>query len=87
MAKKLYVGNMSYDTTEEKLREVFGEFGTVTEVMIIPDRETGKPKGFCFVTIEEDDGAQKAIDAFSDGEKEIDGRALKVNEARPREER
>ena len=79
---KLYVGNMSYSTTEDSLRDTFGEFGEVEEVAIITDRDTGRPRGFGFVTMPNDDEAKAAIQAL-DG-KELDGRTLKVNEARPR---
>jgi RNA recognition motif-containing protein len=79
--KKIYVGNLSYNATEDELREVFGQHGTVTSVSLVNDRETGRPRGFAFV--EMSDGAEKAIAAL-DG-KEVGGRTLKVNEARPRE--
>lgn len=79
---KLYVGNMSYSTTEDSLRAAFGEFGAVEEVAIITDRDTGRPRGFGFVTMANDEEAKAAIQAL-DG-KELDGRTLKVNEARPR---
>ncbi len=79
---KIYVGNLAYRTTEEKLREEFGKFGTVTSVDIITDRETGRSKGFGFVEMPDNAEAQKAIEAFDN--KELDDRPLRVNEARPR---
>ncbi len=84
LTKKVYVGNLSFNTTEDDVRELFGEYGNVESVAWITDRETGRFRGFCFVEIE-DAAAAKAI-AGLDG-KDIDGRNLKVNEARPREER
>lgn len=85
MENKLYVGNLSYNTTEDALRTMFGEAGTVTSVAMITDRETGSPKGFAFVEMSSQAEAQKAITMFN--EKTVDGRAIKVNVARPREER
>ena len=85
MELKLYVGNLSYNTTEDALRTMFAEAGTVTSVAMITDRETGSPKGFAFVEMSTQAEAQKAISMFN--EKTIDGRAIKVNIARPREER
>jgi RNA recognition motif-containing protein len=78
---KLYVGNLSYNTTEDELRELFGAHGSVTSVAIIMDRETGRSKGFGFVEFGSDEDGKAAIAAL-DG-KESGGRALKVNEARP----
>ena len=83
MAKNLYVGNMAFSTTEETLRQVFSEYGTVTKVQLIMDRETGRPRGFAFV--EMSDGADQAIAALNGAQ--LDGRALTVNEAKPREDR
>jgi RNA recognition motif-containing protein len=83
--KKLYVGNLSYDTTEDALRGMFEQHGEVASVAVITDRETGRSKGFGFVEMAEDSAAQAAMDAL-DGT-EVDGRNLKVNEARPREDR
>ncbi len=77
---KLYVGNISFDTSEEGLRNAFAEHGEVEEVSVITDRDTGRPRGFAFVTMREDAAARAAIDALNG--KEIDGRALNVNEAR-----
>jgi len=82
---KLYVGNMSYDTTEEQLRTMFGEAGTVGSVDIIKDRDTGRPKGFAFVMMSSQVEAEKAISLFNG--KSVNDRALTVNLARPREER
>jgi RNA recognition motif-containing protein len=81
--KKIYVGNLAFSTTEAELRELFGEHGSVSSVALITDRETGQPRGFGFVEME--NGADNAIRAL-DG-KEVGGRTLKVNEARPREDR
>ncbi len=81
MAKNLYVGNMSFSTTEDQLREVFSQYGTVTKVQLIMDRETGRPRGFAFV--EMSDGGDQAIAALNGTQ--LDGRALTVNEAKPRE--
>ena len=83
MAKNLYVGNMSFSTTEEQLREVFSQYGTVTRVQLIMDRETGRPRGFAFV--EMNDGADQAIAALNGAQ--LDGRTLTVNEAKPRGDR
>jgi RNA recognition motif-containing protein len=77
--KKLYVGNMSFQTTEDELRTLFSEFGEVSSVNIITDRETGRPRGFGFVEM---DGAEKAISALD--QKDFGGRNLTVNEAKPR---
>lgn len=84
MTKKVYVGNLSFNTTEDEVRELFGEYGNVESVAWITDRDTGRFRGFCFVEID-DAAAAKAISGL-DG-KEVDGRNLKVNEARPREDR
>src|SRR5689334_6926205 len=83
--KKLYVGNLPYETSQEQIRELFAQAGEVTEVNLITDRETGRPKGFGFVEMATEEAGQEAIKRFngySMGE-----RALTVNEARPREER
>ena len=79
---KLYVGNLSFDTTEDTLKSTFGEFGTVTDVFLPVHRDSGNPRGFAFVTLSERDAAEKAIAAW-DG-KELDGRTLKVNESKPK---
>lgn len=82
---KLYVGNLPYNTSEEDLKELFSAHGTVTSVSLISDRETGRSKGFGFVEFENDDEAKKAIDALHG--QDFGGRALVVNEARPKTER
>lgn len=81
MAKNLYVGNMSFSTTEDQLREAFSQHGTVTKVQVIMDRETGRPRGFAFVEMSE--GGDQAIQAMNGAQ--LDGRTLTVNEAKPRE--
>ena len=78
----LYVGNISFDTTEQRLRQVFEEFGTVTSARLITDRDTGRPRGFGFVEMSEQSEGLNAIDELND--KEVDGRRLVVNEARPK---
>jgi RNA recognition motif-containing protein len=83
--KNLFVGNMSFQTTESDLRALFEPFGQITRVHIATDRETGRARGFAFVEMANDDEAAKAI-AGLDG-KEVGGRNLKVNEARPKEAR
>ena len=85
MAKKLYVGNLSYGTTQDMLKDAFSQAGTVESATVIIDKMSGRSKGFGFVEMSVDDEAQKAIEMW-DG-KEIDGRTVKVNEARPMEER
>jgi RNA recognition motif-containing protein len=85
VAKKLYVGNLSYDTTDSDLQELFEEFGTVESAQVIMDRGSGRSKGFGFVEMSDDQEAQAAIDALNG--QEVNGRALTVNEARPREDR
>jgi len=82
---KLYVGNMSYDTTEDQLRTMFTEAGAVVTVDVIKDRDTGNPKGFAFITMASQADAAKAISMFNG--KEVGGRPLTVNTAKPREER
>ncbi len=84
METKLYVGNLSYDTTEAGLRTAFEQSGTVTEVAMIKDRDTGRMKGFAFVTMSTAEEAQKAIQGLN--EKTLDDRQIKVNIAKPREE-
>jgi len=81
MAKKLYVGNLSFNTNEESLKTAFAEAGTVETVTIIRDRETERSRGFGFVEMSSDEEATKAIEMWNG--KELDGRALTVNEARP----
>ncbi len=85
MSNKLFVGNLSFNTTENDLQAAFATHGTVTETNLMMDRETGRPRGFGFITMSSADEAQKAIAAMNG--KEIDGRALTVNVAKPREER
>lgn len=85
MEVKLYVGNMTYDTTEEQLRTLFSEAGSVVQVDVIKDRDTGTAKGFAFITMASQSDANKAISMFNG--KEVSGRPLTVNTARPREER
>ena len=85
MESKLYVGNLSYDTTEDSLRTQFAKAGTVVSVDIIKDRDTGRMKGFAFVTMNSDEEAQNAIKILN--EKMLDDRMIKVNIAKPREER
>ena len=85
MAKKLYVGGLSYDTTEKTLKETFSQAGTVESATVITDRMSGRSKGFGFVEMSSDEEAQKAIEMFNG--KELDGRNITVNEARPQESR
>lgn len=85
MAKKLYVGGLSYDTTENTLKDVFSQAGTVESATVIIDRISGRSKGFGFVEMSSDGEAQKAIEMFNG--KEIDGRSVTVDEARPQESR
>jgi cold-inducible RNA-binding protein len=85
MNNKLYVGNLSFNLTENSLNDAFAAHGTVTEVNLMVDRVTSRPRGFGFVTMSTDEEAQNAIAALNGTE--LDGRALTVNVARPREER
>ncbi len=85
MNTKLYVGNLSYSLTENDLEDMFSPHGPVSEVNLMLDRATGRPRGFAFVTMATPEAAQAAIQALNGTE--FDGRALTVNEARPREER
>jgi cold-inducible RNA-binding protein len=85
MSKKLYVGNLSFQTTSQDLTDLFSQAGTVESAQIIEDRETGRSKGFAFVEMSTNQEAASAIDQFNG--KEVSGRMLKVNEAKPREER
>jgi RNA recognition motif-containing protein len=80
VSKKIYVGNLPFSASDAEIRTMFGEFGTVESVSLITDRDTGRPRGFGFV--EMSSGADEAIRALNS--KDMDGRALKVNEARPR---
>jgi cold-inducible RNA-binding protein len=84
MGKKLYVGNLSYQVTNSSLEDLFSEHGAVRSAQVIMDRDTGSSKGFAFVEMADDQAAGNAIRALHD--KEVDGRRLVVNEARPREE-
>jgi len=85
MGKRLYVGNLSYDATEGSLNELFSQFGSVDSVKLITDRDTGRSKGFGFVEMGTEEAAQKAIAELN--ERELQGRRLTVNEARPQESR
>jgi RNA recognition motif-containing protein len=85
MSKKLYVGNLAFQTTSQDLQALFAQAGTVESAQIIEDRATGQSKGFAFVEMSTDEEAASAIDQFNG--KEVGGRMLKVNEARPRENR
>ncbi len=85
MPKKLYIGNMNYDTTEDRLRELFEVYGEVTSVNVVTDRNTGRARGFAFVEMATDEAATAAIAAL-DGQT-VDGRQLKVSEAQPRKSR
>jgi RNA recognition motif-containing protein len=80
---RIYVGNLAYGSTEDSLRAAFSQFGTVQEVFVVKDRETGRSKGFAFVTMSNDAEAQAAIEGTNGAM--VDGRPLRVNEARPRE--
>ena len=82
MAKKLFVGNLSWNTGDDGLFEAFTQFGEVTEAKVITDRDTGRSRGFGFVTFEDDDAGEKAISAMNGVE--LDGRELRVNEAQER---
>src|SRR5687768_6231625 len=81
LAKKLYVGNLTYETTESDLRDLFAEFGTVASVTLIKDRETGSSKGFAFVEMETQEGADQARQKLNNTM--LNNRALKIDEARP----
>lgn len=85
MAMRLYVGNLSYNMTSQGLEELFAEFGQVKSAQVVQDRDTGRSKGFGFVEMSDNGQAQAAMTGLNS--KEVDGRALTVNEARPREER
>ena len=85
MTKNLYVGNLSYDTTEDTLRTLFAEYGQIESANLITDRYTGRSRGFAFVEMSTDQEAQAAIQDLNG--KDVDGRALTVNEAKPREDR
>ncbi len=85
MSTRLFVGNLPFNTTKEQLQDLFEPHGTVVETEVIMDKFTGRSRGFAFVTMETKEGADAAIQAMH--HKELDGRPLTVNEARPREER
>jgi len=85
MNTKLFVGNLSFNTTENQLQDLFAAHGNVIEVDLIMDKFSGRPRGFGFVTMETKEAAEAAIQALNG--KQVDGRAMTVNEARPREER
>ncbi len=85
MSNKLFVGNLSFNTTENDLQDAFAAHGTVTETNLMMDRMTNRPRGFAFITMSSAEEAQKAIAAMNG--KDMDGRALTVNVAKPREER
>jgi RNA recognition motif-containing protein len=85
MSNKLFVGNLSFNTTENALQDAFAAFGTVTETNLMMDRMSGRPRGFGFVTMSTPEEAQKAIEGLNGAQ--LDGRALTVNIAKPREER
>ncbi|MEZ4387170.1 MAG: RNA-binding protein [Candidatus Krumholzibacteriia bacterium] len=83
--KKIYVGNLSFDSTDRDLSTMFAEFGDVASASVVMDRDTGRSRGFGFVEMSDDAAAMKAIQAVNG--KQVDGRELNVNEARPREPR
>ena len=83
--KRLYVGNLNFNTTEDGLRDAFGAFGSVSSVHLVTDRDTGQPRGFGFIEMDDANAAQGAIDGLNGTQ--LDGRTLTVNEARPRPER
>src|SRR5436189_6030327 len=85
MATKLYVGNLAFQTTSQELQELFAQAGTVESASVVEDRDTGRSRGFAFVEMSTKEEAAAAIDQFNG--KEVGGRALKVNEAKPRENR
>ena len=85
MTQNLFVGNLSYDTTEEKLRTLFDEFGQTESVRLISDRYTGRSRGFAFVEMSTEQAAEEAISGMNN--KQIDGREIKVEKAKPRLER
>ena len=84
LSKKVYVGNLSFDATEEQVSEMFAQYGKVDSIAMITDRDSGRFRGFCFIEME-DSAANAAIKGLNDTD--LDGRMLRVNEARPRENR
>lgn len=82
MGRKVYIGNMNYKTTEERLGEVFQEYGEVVSINIIKDKDTGRPRGFAFIEMSSDEEANKAISSLNGSD--LDGRQIKVNEAKER---
>ena len=84
MTKKLYVGNLPFQTTEQEIRAMIEEYGQIQSLAMINDRDSGRFRGFCFIEME-DSAANAVVNALNG--KDVDGRALKVNEAKPREER
>jgi RNA recognition motif-containing protein len=85
MSTKLYVGNLTFQTTSQELQQLFGQAGTVESASVVEDRDTGRSRGFAFVEMSSQEEATSAIEQFNG--KELGGRALKVNEAKPRENR
>ena len=85
MSTKLYVGNLAFQTTTQELEQLFGQAGTVQSASVVEDRDTGRSRGFAFVEMSSEEEATSAIEQFNG--KEVGGRALKVNEAKPRENR
>ena len=85
MPKRIYVGNLPFSATEDEVRDMFAEFGSVNSVSLITDRDTGRPRGFGFVEMEDGEQADNAIGALH--QSQMGGRSLNVNEARPREPR
>jgi len=83
--KKIYVGNLNFQTTDDELRTLFGEYGQVTNATVITDRDTGRSRGFGFVEMEDDSAAMNAISGING--RDVEGRQLSVNEARPRQPR
>lgn len=82
MSSKLYIGNLSFNTTEHTLRNAFDPFGDITDTYVAMDRETGRPRGFAFITFSKADEAQAAIAKMNGAD--LDGRSIKVNEAKPK---
>ena len=85
MSVKLYVGNLAFNTTEQDLQEQFSQYGQIRSTSIITDRDTGRSRGFAFIELDSKESAQAAIQALNG--RDLDGRALTVNEAKPREDR